>query len=160
HRDPVTGSRGVMTSCTIRSHRSAVTTLPGMTRALLVFALVGCGHVVSSPPPGHGGGDGGIDPEVCEDPTSVASCGDSCTACPATDRIGATCDGVACGTACNFGTCSDDSCARMAWGFDDGSLDGITARLPANLALSVRDNGGDMMLAVDVTDMTTEVSFG
>ena len=126
-----------------------------MTRILLVVALVGCGHVVTPPATG-----GGVDPEVCQDPTSVDSCGPSCTACQATsDRDFATCDGNACGTACTFEVCSDNSCGRLDWSFDDGTLDGIAVRAPSDLVLAVRDHDGSPALAIDVSDLTTEVSF-
>jgi hypothetical protein len=69
-----------------------------------------------------------------------------------------TCDGTSCGTACIDGSCSDQSCAKLAWRFDSGTLDGATPRLPVGLTLAVRNHLGSQALAIDLTSLT-EVSF-
>ncbi len=100
-------------------------------------------------------------PALCVDMSSVTSCGPTCATCSTTgDRQVATCNGQTCGTACvrNAPTCSDNSCSRTLWSFDAGMLDGVEARTPTNLALSIRSVGGSPALAVDVTNLT-EVAF-
>jgi hypothetical protein len=53
--------------------------------------------------------------------------------------------------------CSDNSCSRLAWTFDSGSLDGITSQ---NLPLAVRTFNGSAALAVDVAQLNAgEISF-
>jgi hypothetical protein len=55
-------------------------------------------------------------------------------------------------------TCSDESCARLVWNFDDADFDGVTARAPSDLQLAIRDFNGSPALAIDTTALT-EVSF-
>ena len=54
--------------------------------------------------------------------------------------------------------CSDDSCAQIAWNFDDADFDGATPRAPSDLQLAIRDFNGSPALAIDTTALT-EVSF-
>jgi hypothetical protein len=121
--------------------------------ASLVLAI-GCGRVGFDPDPD-------ARPQVCLIHDTVDSCGASCARCPpAGDREVATCDGMLCGIACagSAPRCTDNSCARLAWTFDSGALDGITPRAPETLVLTVRDHGGNPALAIDVIDLF-EVQF-
>lgn len=123
------------------------------------LALAACGHVADHP--GEDAAPPGGDGASCPDPTSVNSCGAACAACPGGgEREVATCDGTACGLACfaNAPRCNDDSCSRLGWDFTSNMLDGATPRAPQNLQLSVRNHGGNLALAIDVTNLT-EVSF-
>lgn len=133
--------------------------MAGIRAALLTLTLglAACGNVedkvIDAPPKDSA--------PLCVDMTRVTSCGPTCAVCPVTsDRQLATCDGQSCGTACvrNAPTCSDSSCSRTLWSFDSGMLDGVEARMPTNLALSVRSVSGSQALAIDVTNLT-EVSF-
>lgn len=81
--------------------------------------------------------------------------------CPAPGgREVPTCDGTSCGLACadSAPRCSDNTCSKVVWTFDDGTLDGITPRAPNGLAIGVRALNGNSALAMDVTNLT-EVSF-
>ena len=128
-----------------------------MTRLAVVLAvlgLFGCGAVKKDPADDDAGG-------LCEDPTSVDSCGASCVQCEApNDRTMATCDGTACDFACNDGApqCTDASCSKVLWAFTSGMVDGVTARMPPTLPLAVRNHAGNQALAIDLTSLT-EVSF-
>ena len=125
---------------------------------LVVSALAGCGEVKD-----NGGGDGGggsNDGRACAGDTPQA-CGPACVACPMTgDRTAPTCDGTACGLACRDSApkCSDNTCSRLLWTFEDGKLDGITPRPPNGLALAVRNFNGAQALAIDVQNLG-ELSF-
>jgi len=123
---------------------------------LVVLALAGCGEVKD------GGGDDGAggDGRACAGDTPQA-CGPGCVMCPMTgDRTAPTCDGTACGLACRDSApkCSDNTCSRMLWTFEDGRLDGITPRAPNGLALVVRNLNGAQALAADIQNLT-EISF-
>ena len=116
--------------------------------------LVGCGSVQTTI-------DGGTDAAACTDPTSVDSCGVACEPCEApSDRATATCDGVACGLACNNGapTCSDSTCARNRWTFGSGTIEDITG-MPNSLPLAVRDHAGNPALALDVPELAAGISI-
>jgi len=133
--------------------------MPHRLHVVVIVLLVGCGTVKKDPPatddarPGEAG--------TCADPNSVESCGAACTACEAPDRATPTCDGVACDFACNdlAPQCTDASCSRVSWKFDSGMVDGITARTPPSLPLAVRNHAGNQALAIDVTSLTSEISF-
>jgi len=128
---------------------------------VVVLVLVGCGSVK--------GDDKPIDAPVqidsptsgCTDMTSINSCGPSCAMCSATgDREDATCNGTTCGIACkdNAPRCSDNSCSRVVFDFNSGTLEGATPRAPNGLMLAVRTFMGSPALAIDVTSLQ-EVSF-
>jgi len=123
--------------------------------------LVACGKVDGKDPAdAPGGSEGGS----CPDPTSVTSCGAACVQCPGGgEREVATCDGTACGLGCvaNAPRCTDNSCSQLGFDFTSNTLEGITVRAPANLQLEVRNHGGNLALAIPVTNLNTigEVSF-
>jgi hypothetical protein len=120
---------------------------------LVVSALAGCGEVKDD-------SAGGKDGRACAGNTPQA-CGPGCVQCPMTgDRTVPTCDGTACGLACRDSApkCSDNTCSRLLWTFEDGKLDGITPRSPNGLALAVRNFNGAQALAIDVQNLG-EISF-
>jgi len=122
----------------------------------ILLLVCACGSVKakSDAAPNDGTGSG----SSC---TSVTSCGAACVMCPAPGgRELPTCDGTACGLACvdSAPKCSDNSCSKVVWTFDDGTLDGITPRAPNGLAIGVRAHNGNSALAMDVTNLS-EVSF-
>ncbi len=128
-------------------------------RWISLVVCVGCGSVKANQQRDAAPADS--PPMGCTVHTTPMSCGPTCVTCPAPGgREVATCDGTACGLACadNAPRCSDNSCAQIAWTFDDGTLDGITPRAPNGLAIGVRANGGNPALALDVTNLS-EVSF-
>ncbi len=91
--------------------------------------------------------------------SSVTSCGPSCQTCTvSSDRQVPTCDGLSCGVSCRNGdpTCTDNTCSRLLWNFDSGSLDGIAPR--AAPGLTVRSFNGNMALGVDISQLS-EISF-
>jgi hypothetical protein len=103
----------------------------------------------------------GIDATTCTVHDTIQSCGPSCDVCTATgEREVATCNGVACGTACvgDAPRCSDNTCSRLLFDFDSNTLEGATPRAPQGLQLAVRNQAGNLALAIDVTNLT-EVSF-
>jgi len=125
----------------------------------LAVALVGCGSVKGDDKPV----DAAIDSPIaaCPDMTSITSCGPACVVCSTTgDREAATCDGTACGIACqdNAPRCSDNSCSRVVFDFNSMTLEGATPRTPNGLSLAVRTFMGSPALAIDVTSLQ-EVSF-
>lgn len=142
-----------------------------------VVSMLGCGSVQSDPdlqPQDAAAADvriaddavadavsGDDAPAACRIHDTVESCGAACVACPAAgDREIARCNGTACEVGCadSAPTCSDDSCARMAWTFDSNQLDGIAPRAPLGLRLVVRNHDGNLALAADVTNLS-EISF-
>lgn len=125
-----------------------------MRYALVGVALLGCGSVNNTPdaPPDPSDGD------TCAGNT-VTACGAACETCESTDpRAEPSCDFQMCGTACIDGLCSNQTCSKLVWSFDSGTVDGATPRLPAGLTLAVRNHLGSQALAIDVTSLT-EVSF-
>lgn len=123
----------------------------------LVLLCIGCGSVKANDKHDASPGDTGS----CSDHASPMSCGPTCAVCQgAGGRQVATCDGTSCGLACadTAPRCSDNSCSKVSWTFEDGTLDGITPRQPNNLAIAVRSHLGSMALAMDVVNLT-EVSF-
>jgi len=115
----------------------------------LLALLLGCGRI---------GFERDTDPDAiaaCVVHDTVDSCGAACVTCPAgDDRQQPTCNGTSCGLACAQAAprCSDQSCARFAWTFDSGTLEGITPAEPADLVLAVREHAGNPALAIDVTN--------
>jgi hypothetical protein len=121
----------------------------------VVTLLVGCGKVSASDP-----SDAAPDPDgaTCAG-TDVDACGDECAVCEAFDpRTVRMCVNRECGAACVDGVCSDQTCSKLIWEFVSGTVDGVTARAPAGLQLSVRNHLGSQALAADVTSLA-EISF-
>lgn len=136
---------------------------------LCAVALMACGSVngPGAPDAPRQQDDGGVpdaSPDasmVCTVHDTIDSCGPACTKCPAGDsRQVPVCDGTACAISCTNAAprCTDNSCAQLVWAFDSNMLDGIAPRSPAGLALAVRNHGGNLALAIDVTNLG-EVSF-
>ena len=128
-----------------------------MRHLVWVGVLAACGHVSDGGQDAAIGGDGAS----CPDPTSVNSCGAACAVCPGGgEREVPTCDGTQCGLGCfaNAPRCNDSTCSRLGWDFTSNMLDGATPRAPQDLALTVRNHGGNLALAIDVVN-PTEVSF-
>jgi hypothetical protein len=130
-----------------------------------VVALLGCGNVKKPPDLAEDApSDDAVTNDVagCTVHDTIESCGASCTSCPpaADDRQVPICSGTACETACVNAAprCTDNSCSRLVWAFDSNTIDGIIPRAPAGLRMAVRNHGGSLALAVDVTNLT-EVSF-
>ena len=130
-----------------------------MRQAWLVL-LIACGNVQSKSDAANGDGAAIDGPSGCTVHNTVDSCGASCAKCSVTsDREIASCDGTACGFTCKDSApkCTDGSCSRLIWNFDDGALDGITPA-SALTQLAVRAFNGNNALAMDVQNLT-EVSF-
>jgi hypothetical protein len=128
-------------------------------RQLLLLVCVGCGSVTTNEHKDAAVADD--TPSVCTIHDTPMSCGASCVTCPAgAGREIATCDGTACGLGCvdSAPKCSDGTCSKLLWAFEDGTIDGITPRAPSGLVLAVRSHVASMALAIDVTNLS-EVSF-
>jgi hypothetical protein len=65
--------------------------------------------------------------------------------------IGSTADASVCPN--DDPKCSDGTCSRLAWNFESGSLDGVTAVDSSGQPLDVRSFDGTMALAVDVSQL-------
>lgn len=125
---------------------------------VVAFAVLGCGEVKDQTP-------AQIDAPAADAPgtctgNTIEACGASCQACVApSDRSVAACSGSACTFACedNAPSCSDNSCSKLAWTFEDGQLSGATATQPSDLALAVRGLNGDMAIAMDRTAINGEL---
>src|SRR6266498_1253404 len=96
---------------------------------------------------GGSGGQGG---------SSTGNSGGAGMGGEATGGTGGTC--VSSVTSCGNGdpTCTDNTCSRLLWNFDSGSLDGIAPR--AAPGLTVRSFNGNMALGVDISQLS-EISF-
>jgi hypothetical protein len=107
------------------------------------------------------GRDASPDSAACQPQNTVDSCGPQCAKCVApNDRTVPTCNGTACGFSCANpdAQCSDNSCSRLLWTFDAGTLDGLAS--PSGLALAVRTFNGSAALAVEVVQLNqAEVTF-
>ena len=126
-----------------------------------VIALLGCGKVNDDNKPIDAPSSSSPDaPNTCAG-TTITECGADCRVCSVTsDRETPNCNGTSCGKECKAGapSCTDTSCSRLVFAFDSGMLDGITARAPTGLQLSVRNHLGSQALAADVASLT-EISF-
>jgi len=132
--------------------------------ALLVLALSACGSVPSTPDAARDAaavidapaGDG----QACAGNT-IEACGPTCRQCEVTsERQVATCDGTECGVACknDAPACTDNSCSRIVWDFEDMTIGGLMPRAPAGLQLAARNFNGANALAIDVASLQ-EISF-
>ncbi|HUS27162.1 MAG TPA: hypothetical protein VMZ53_01600 [Kofleriaceae bacterium] len=134
---------------------------------LALVAMAGCGSVNDMPTKMDAApqGDGHIDAvNTCTVHDQLASCGAQCAVCstPSSDRMVATCDGTACGTACVGGAprCTDMSCSRILFNFESDTQ-GTVLVSPSGLAVNRRTHNGSMALAFDFTSnlANTQLEF-
>ena len=127
--------------------------------AIALCFAIGCGSVSDTKSDAQRSDDDAA--PVCSGGT-VEACGPACVACSSTDdREVPTCDGTMCGFSCldSAPTCTDGSCSRLRWGFDSGNLEDVEAVTPPDLTLRAAAHLGSGALAVDVTSLSSSISF-
>ena len=85
---------------------------------------------------------------------TIEACGDRCEVCTvSSERQVPICDGTRCGFTCRDSApvCSDGSCSRLSWNFEDNNLGGVFNREPSSVRAAVRNLNGANAVAVDTS---------